>query len=59
MSKPVRVPDPVYERLQRESDERDIPPMAIVGEWMDKADRLDEIQDDFLDEMQTRGGADE
>ncbi len=59
MSRPVRVPDPVWERLERESEERDVSKGSIVAEWMDAADKLDRIEGDFLEAIETRGGEDE
>ena len=34
MSEPVRVPDPVYQRLTEEADDRDVSKGAVVEEWM-------------------------
>jgi len=43
MGETVRVPDPVYQRIERESDRQDVSMGAIVRDWMDKADRLEEV----------------
>lgn len=55
----VHVPERVKDRLDREHDERGIPRSSIVVEWMEKADKFDAIQADFIESMQTRGGGDE
>lgn len=42
MGKPVKVPDPVYERIERMAEREDITRGAVVREWMDKAEKWDE-----------------
>ncbi len=36
MTEVVRVPDPVYERLEKESEEQDISIAAVTKLWMDE-----------------------
>ena len=43
MGKTVKVPDPVYDRIEREAKRQDVARGAIVRDWMDKADRYDEL----------------
>ena len=50
----VKVPKPVKERIDQEADERDIPRAAVIEEWMQKADQLDDLLEDFKDSVQTR-----
>jgi len=40
----VRVPDPVYERLEQEADRQDVPRGVIVKEWMEKAEQYEQIK---------------
>ena len=44
MGKPVKVPDPVYDRVSREAGRRDIARGAVIADWMDKAEKFDEIE---------------
>lgn len=44
MTQPVKVPDPVYDRLSREAERRDVPRGVIVKEWMNDADRFAEVE---------------
>lgn len=43
MSEQIRVPEPVYDRLIRESERKDTTLGEIVRDWMEAADRLDEM----------------
>lgn len=43
VAKTVRVPDPVYQRITREAEREDIARGAVVRDWMDKAEKYDEI----------------
>ena len=43
MGKAIRVPDPVYERLSAVSQREDVSRGAVVREWMEKAERFDEL----------------
>lgn len=50
MSKPVKVPDAVHDRLEREADERGIPMGAVVEDWMHDAERFDTlVRKGFID----------
>jgi len=44
MGKTVKVPDPVYSRIQTEADRQDVANGVVVKEWMEKADRFDELE---------------
>lgn len=44
MGKAVRVPDPVYRRIESESDREDISRGAVVRDWMEKAEKYDEME---------------
>lgn len=44
MGKPVRVPDPVYSRITSEADREDISRGAVVREWMEKAEKFEEME---------------
>jgi len=46
MGKTVRIPDPVYSRLTTEADRRDISRGAVVEDWMDKAEKYDQLERD-------------
>lgn len=41
MGKSIRVPDPVYERLSKQSKLEDVSRGVIVKQWMNKADGSD------------------
>jgi len=43
VSKPVRIPDPVFERVEREADRKDVSRGVIIRDWMDKADKYDDL----------------
>lgn len=45
MTQTLRVPDPVYTRIDQESEERDIPRGIVVKEWMEDSDKLARLQD--------------
>lgn len=50
MSKPVKVPDHVHARLEREATEREVPMGAVVEEWMRDAERFDTlVRTGFID----------
>jgi len=42
MARTVKVPDPVYDRIQREAERQDVSFGTIVRDWMDKAEKWDE-----------------
>ena len=44
MGKPIRVPDPVYSKATSEAERQDVPRGVVVKEWMEKADKFDEIE---------------
>jgi len=44
MAKAIRVPDPVANRIDREAERQDVARGVIVKEWMEKAERLDEVE---------------
>lgn len=44
VSKTVRVPDPVYNRLGRESERKDVSRGAVIREWMDKAEKWEQAE---------------
>jgi hypothetical protein len=44
MGKSVRVPDPVYSKITSQAERQDIPRGVIVREWMDKAEKYDELE---------------
>ena len=44
MGKPIRVPDPVYSKATSEAERQDVPRGVIIKEWMEKADKFDEIE---------------
>jgi hypothetical protein len=37
----VKVPDPVYDAIEREAERQDIPMGAVVRDWMNKAEQYD------------------
>jgi len=43
MGKSVRVPDPVYSKLSAKAKREDISRGAVVREWMDKAEKFEEV----------------
>lgn len=44
MAQTVKVPDPVYERIQRESERQDVSYGTIVRDWMDKAEKFEQME---------------
>ena len=44
MAKTVKVPDPVYERIQRRAEREDVSHGVVVRDWMDKAEKYDQIE---------------
>jgi len=44
VARTVKVPDPVYERISRESDRQDVSMGTVVRDWMDKAEQYEEIE---------------
>lgn len=43
MGQTVRLPDPVYNRIERVAEREDISRGAVVREWMQKAEKYDEV----------------
>jgi len=43
MGKSVRVPDPVYSKLSSKAEREDISRGAVVREWMEKAEKYEEV----------------
>lgn len=44
MTETIRVPDPVAERIDRQANREDIPKGAVVRDWMEAADRLEQLE---------------
>jgi len=44
MGKSIRVPDPVYSKAQREAERQDVSIGVVVRDWMDKAEKFDEME---------------
>jgi len=44
MGKPVRVPDPVYKRIEREAERMDCARGIVVRDWMEDSDELEQIE---------------
>jgi len=44
VSEPVRVPDPVYERIERIAEQKDCARGEVVRDWMEDSDELEEIE---------------
>lgn len=40
----VRVPEPVYERIERQSERQDVARGVIVKEWMEMADKYQQLE---------------
>lgn len=45
MGKTVKVPSPVYDRIERQAEREDITRGAVVREWMQKAEKYDTMED--------------
>lgn len=45
MTRTVRVPDPVFERIERTAENRDVPNGVVVEEWMEKAQKYEEMEE--------------
>lgn len=45
MTETIRVPDPVYERLKREAEQRDSPMGEVVRQWMNDSDELEQLRE--------------
>jgi len=44
MARTVKVPDPVYDRIEREAEREDITMGMVVREWMHDSEELTEVQ---------------
>ena len=44
MAKAIRVPDPVANRIDREAERQDVARGVIVKEWMEKAEKFEEME---------------
>lgn len=44
MTRTIRVPDPVYSRLTTEAERQDVARGVVVREWMEKAEKYDELE---------------
>lgn len=44
MTRTIRVPDPVYDRITREADRKDCPNGEIVRDWMEDSDELADME---------------
>lgn len=45
MGKAIRVPDPVASKIEREADRQDVARGVIVREWMEKAEKYDQLEE--------------
>jgi hypothetical protein len=44
MGKAIRVPDPVYSKVTTQAEREDVPRGVVVREWMEKAEKFDEME---------------
>lgn len=44
VSKTVKVPDPVYERIARRAEREDVAHGTVVRDWMDKAEKFEQME---------------
>jgi hypothetical protein len=44
MGKSVKVPNPVYQRIEQQAEREDVPRGVVVREWMRKAEKYDEVE---------------
>lgn len=44
MGKAIRVPDPVYSKVTTEAERQDISRGAVVREWMQKAEKFEQVE---------------
>lgn len=45
VAKTVRIPDPVYAKIDREAEREDVSHGAIVRDWMDKAEKYEQLEE--------------
>lgn len=55
MTQLVGVPDPIHEELKKEAKRLDSTMGEVVREWRRKATLYDELENDFIAELKTRG----
>ena len=44
MGKAIRVPDPVADRIDREAERQDVARGVVVREWMEKAEKYEQME---------------
>jgi len=44
MGTTIRVPDPVYERIEREAERQDVARGTVVRDWMEKAEKAEKLE---------------
>jgi len=44
VSETVRIPDPVYSKATTESERQDVSRGAIIQQWMNKAEKFEEME---------------
>jgi len=44
VSETIRIPTPVYDRAQREAERQDVSIGVVIRDWMDKAEKYDEME---------------
>jgi len=44
MGKTIRVPEPVYSKATRQAEREDVARGVIVKQWMEKAERFNEVE---------------
>jgi len=44
MGKPIKVPNPVYDRIERRAEREDISRGAVVRDLMEKAEQFEEME---------------
>lgn len=48
VSETIRVPRPVYERIEQQAEQNDVPRGVIVKDWMEKADKYERLENEHL-----------
>lgn len=43
----MKVPTPVYERIEREAEREDITRGAVVRDWMNKAEKYEQMEGQY------------
>ena len=44
MGKPIRVPDPVYSKAERQAEREDVSLGAVVRDWMEDSEELERME---------------